>query len=538
MRNAISWSFDLLSPGEQTLLCRLAVFSGGFTVEAAESVSRGVDWAMSQHEEHALLGAPTVRLPDSDILDAMATLIDASLVQLERRPDAPERYRMLETIREFAAERLAASNEATAVHSAHAVYFLELAERHEHADLLPDGDRVVAVLEAEYDNLWLALNWLEEAGDSRPFQRLAAALGRFWAVSARYDDGRAWLERAFGQGDDTGTADRAAALVHLGIIEIYQDAYREAEAHLTAGLAGCQDAGDTLHQAQALIGLGALASLQGNLDRGTTYIEEALAAAQSVADQRLAAIMAGAVSINLGGVAWLQGESSLAVHRLNDGLRRMRAAGHTAGIVQALGDLGDLARDRGEYAESLEFYREVLGLGRKHPRTRLVADAIEGVAVVTVTVGRAEPGARMLGAAEAFRDWIGLRLRVGNSRPALEQAVAAVRAVLGEAAFAAAWATGRKLSPAQAVDEALGLATASPPPRPSGSLTPRETEILRLLAAGWTDPAIARAHSISDRTVESHVARIFAKLGVRTRTAAATVAIATGLVDPSDISAR
>jgi non-specific serine/threonine protein kinase len=382
------------------------------------------------------------------------------------------------------------------------------------------------------------LTWLEEAGDSGPFQRLAAALGRFWTVSARYDDGRFWLERALGQGNDTGTADRAAALVHLGIIEIYQEAYRGAEAHLTAGLACCQDVGDALHQTQALIGLGALASLQGNPGRGSAFIEEALVAAQSVADQRLAAIMAGAVSINLGGVAWLQGDRSLAVHRLNEGLRRMRSAGHTVGIMQAVGDLGDLARGRGEYAEALGFYHEVLDLGRKHPRTRQVVDAIEGVAVVTVVLGRVERGARMLGATEAFRDWIGLRLRVADNQPALEQAVVAVRAVLGEAAFAAAWAAGRKLSPAQAVDEALGLATASPPPRPSGSMTPRETEILRLLAVGWTDPAIARALSISERTVESHVARIFAKLGVRTRTAAATAAFATGLVDPSDLSTR
>jgi DNA-binding CsgD family transcriptional regulator len=240
------------------------------------------------------------------------------------------------------------------------------------------------------------------------------------------------------------------------------------------------------------------------------------------------------VAINLGGAAWLQGDRPLAVHYLQDGLRLARAAGHTVGIMHALGDLGDLARDHGEHAEALALYAEALDLGRKHPSTRVVVEVLEGVAVVTVAIGRAERGARMLGAAEALRDRMGLRLRVGANQPALEQAVAAVRAVLGEAAFAAAWAAGRKLSPAQAVAEALDLAMPSTPSISRGLLTPRETEILRLLAVGQTDPVIARTLSISVRTVESHVARILTKLGVRTRTAAATVAISTGLVDPSD----
>jgi non-specific serine/threonine protein kinase len=535
LRGAIAWSFDLLPPGEQALLCRLSVFAGGFSLEAAEAVDRGVE-ASTNHKlvERARAGSPTSRLSDSDILDGLAKLIDASLLQLERRPDAPERYRMLESIREFAAERLAATDEAVPVHDAHAAYFLDLGVRFAHADFLPDGDRVVTVLKSEHDNLRMALKWLEQAGDPGSLLRLTAALGRFWAVCALYDEGRDWLDRALELDVATAAADRAAALVHFGIIEIYKGAHQEAEAHLLEGLAGCQEAGNALLHAQALVGLGALASLQGNLDRGTTLFEKALVVARSVPDQRTAEIMAMSVAINLGGAAWLQGDRPLAVHYLQDGLRLARAAGHTVGIMQALGDLGDLARDHGEHAEALALYSEALDLGRKHPLTRVVAEVIEGVAVVTVATGRAERGARMLGAAEALRERIGLRLRVGANQPALEQAVAAVRAVLGEAAFAAAWAAGRQLSPAQAVAEALDLAMPSTPSISRGLLTPRETEILQLLAVGQTDPVIARTLSISVRTVESHVARILTKLGVRTRTAAATVAISTGLVDPLD----
>ena len=162
----------------------------------------------------------------------------------------------------------------------------------------------------------------------------------------------------------------------------------------------------------------------------------------------------------------------------------------------------------------------------------MVTEVIEAVGIMAAAVGEAERAARLLGAAEAQRDRLGLRYRVREDQAALEHAVAATRAALGERAFAIAWAAGRSLTPTQVIAEALDSLV--PPTSTHGiSLTPRESEILRLLASGQTDPAIAAALFISVRTVEHHVARIFAKLGVHTRTAAATAAIATGLVDPT-----
>jgi DNA-binding NarL/FixJ family response regulator len=168
-------------------------------------------------------------------------------------------------------------------------------------------------------------------------------------------------------------------------------------------------------------------------------------------------------------------------------------------------------------------------LGRNHPGTRFVTEVIEAVGIVAAA-GQAERATRLLSAAKGQRDRLGLRYRVREDQAALERAVAAARAAPGEPAFATAWAAGRTLTPAQAIVEALDPLV--PPPSTHGiALTPREAEILRLLVAGQTDPAIAAALFISVRTVEHHVARIFAKLGVHTRTAAATAAIANGLVD-------
>ena len=520
MRDAIAWSHDLLSPAEQILFRRLAVFVDGCTLEAAEAIS---------YQPSAI--SPISHHSSPNTLDAIAALVEASLLRSETGPDGTVRYRMLETIREFAEERLVASGEAEAVRKQHAAFFLGFAERNELAELLPDGDQVLALLEAENANLRAALAWLEETDTAGALLRLAAALGRFWTGRGYSQESRDWLERALAD-DGAAAADRAKALVALGVIQIYQGANREAEPSLIEGLAGCRVLGDALHAVLALIGLSGLAIMQGNLDRGAALLEEAMAAAQGVADRRLASILAGRISINLAVAPRAQGQYALAAAHLEEALRLEGEAGYTDGMILALGDLGNLARDQADYARAMAFYREALELGGNNPGTRFVTEVIEAAAITAAAVGQAERAARLLGASRAQRDRLGLRFRVREDQAALEHAMAATRAALGERAFAIAWAAGRSLTPTQVIAEALD-SLAPPTSTNDISLTPRESEILRLLASGQTDSAIATALFISVRTVEHHVARIFAKLGVHNRTAATTAAIAAGLVDPT-----
>jgi non-specific serine/threonine protein kinase len=534
MRAAIAWSHDLLTPEVQAIFRRLAVFAGGFTLEAAEAVDRGSRVEGRENEAHPLDPLPSTL--DLDVLDGLATLIDASLLQPELRPDGTARYRMLETIQEFAGERLAESGETQEIRRRHAVFFVACAERYEHAEMMPDGEQVLALLEAEHANLRAALAWLEEASESGSFLRLAGALGNFWSGLGHYQEGRGWLGRALAYGSDREAAARARALVRLGVIEGFQAANQAAEIHLTEGLALASEAGDAFYTALAFIGLGALAIQHGDDDRGATLLAESLAAAQTVADRRLAGIMEGWALINLAVVARALGDLALAGERLEGALHRMRDAGYTAGMIVALGDLGDLARDRGDHTRALGLYREALGLGRERPGTRVVTEVIEALGIAAVTVGQAERGARLLGATEALRERTGLRYRVVETQAALDQALTAARATLGEAAFATAWTAGRNQRPDEAVAEAIEpfptAAGSTGPSLPGTSLTARETEILRLVAAGQTDPAIAAALFVSVRTVEHHVAHVLAKLGVRTRTAAVAAAVAAGLVAP------
>ena len=512
MRSAITWSHDLLTPAQRSLFRRLAVFVDGCTLEAAEAVG------------HTDADGPAP-------LDLIAALVDASLLRSETAPNGTTRYHMLEMIREFADEQLQASGEAEVMRARHAAYVVAFAAQHELADLLTDGEWVLALLEAEHANVRAAMAWLQERGEAGAFLRLVAALGLFWGEQGHYREGRAWLERALAHTGAGAAADRAKALAALGQILIYQGAYADADEILAAGLAACRQHGETFHEANALLNLGALASARGDHERSTALLTDALRAAQAVPNPWLANIMTGWVLNNLSSAPRAQGNHALAAEHLEAALHRQREARYTAGIIMALGDLGDLLRDRGDDTRALACYREALELGRSKPSTRVVTDVIEAVGIVAVAAGQEERGVRLLGAAAAQRERLGLGYRVAENQAALEQAVAAARAALGAPAFAAAWASGQTVRPDEALAEAL-LPFLLTPGSPGVVLTAREVEILQLLVAGQTNAAIAGALFLSVRTVENHIARICAKLGVRTRTAAATAAIAAGLVSP------
>lgn len=533
MRDAIAWSYDLLAPEEALLFRRLAVFRDGCTLDAVRGVGgegergredRGAQW---ESDGEVLPSVSSPPLP----LDTLASLVEASLVRSETGSDGAVRYRMLETIREFAEERLLQSGEAEVMRRRHAAYFLAFAERYELAELLPDGERARLMLEAEHANLRAALTWCVAGAVSEELLRLAVMLGHFWAGLGYYKEGRDWLERALAQ-SEPATNEYAKALVSLGVIQFYQSANQEAEASLTAGLAACRAVGNAHHAALALIALGALAILQGEPERGASFLHEARRAAQDVPDRRLAMILAGRVEINLAVAPRTMGHYALAAAHLTEGLRLEREAGYIEGMILALGDLGNLARDQADIARALVLYREALDLGHSHPGTRVVIEVIEAVAIVAATSGQAERAARLLGSARAQRERLGLRYGVQADQLAQEQAMASARAALGEQLFATAWSEGRALSPAQAVAEAReDFQTASGVAR--GPLTMRETEILRLVAVGKSNPAIAAELFLSVRTVENHVAHILTKLGVRTRMEAVSAA---GILSPSLLS--
>ena len=520
MRDAIAWSFDLLSPEEQSLFPRLAVFVGGGTLEAAEAVC-GSDRG-------------------SDVLDGLASLVNASLLRQEEGPDGEPRFVMLETIREYGLERLAESGEIEGVRHAHASHFLAFAESADDGLLRPPPAQELwrDRLAAERDNLRAALGWLLDQGEAEGSQRLAGALGHFWFLFSDFREGSDWLERALALPHPTAPGRRALALFWAGMLSLYRLDVSRATRHLDECLALFRSLDDTHGIARALVGLGLAAIHEGDYERALTLHEEALALVRALGDALPGPPFFATVCLNnLGSAAYGRGDLERAAAYFEEVLTRVRDFGHSVLALVALAGLGNVARDQGNDTRAADLYRDGLERSWAQGNKRIIAYTLAGLGSIAGRQGQVEQAARLFGAAEALHEVIGVPL-LPAFRPGHERAVAAVRGTLPEAVFMDAWGAGRALPLEEAVAEARAVvitaedaSTALPlsPVQEDFGLTPREREVLGLLAEGRADKEIAEALSISPRTVGGHVTHLLAKLGVETRTAAAIYAVRHGL---------
>ena len=522
LRNALNWSHRLLSPAEQRFFARLAVFAGGFGAIAAAACGRDDD-------------------PEA-VLDGLAALADQGLLERVEaaEPDGGPRFRMLETVREYALARLAEGGEEDAVRRAHAAWCLALAEDAEPAlfggaTLLPALHR----LEAEHPNLRAALAWASEGGDPATAVRLAGALARFWFLRGHLSEGRARLERALAQPGDVPPGARAKALAGLGLLAAFQHDHARAAPAFDEALAIAEAAGEARTVAGVRLGQAILALGRRDVGLAAARAEASMELFERLGDHgRLASARAIRAL-----AARCHRDFRLAEALLAECLAFARGAGDEFNAALAHEGLALVARDRGDDAGALPHFVAALARYWRVGELWHVALCLEGVAAAG-SRGDPEAAARLFGAAEALRAAIAAPVPP-NERPAYDHAVAGVRERLEAATFAAAWAAGRAMPLARAVAEAVATApvasapAAAPPAEaaPFG-LTPRELEILRLFAAGRTDREIAEALFLSRHTVHRHAANIFAKLGVNSRAAAATAALAAGLLGDGPPPAR
>jgi predicted ATPase/DNA-binding CsgD family transcriptional regulator len=512
MRDAIAWSYDLLSPDEQRLLCRLAVFRGDFSLDAVEAVA-------------APMGV------DGQIFDLVASLVDKSLLRLAERDDAP-RYRMLETVREYGLEQLTVHGEADAARRAHADHFLALAETAAPEWEGPVPGVFLDRLETEGDNLREAFAWVREADDRTRTCRFAIALHWFWRSRGPVGEGRRWTEALL---DDAGTVDpalRAGLLLGAGDLAMTQGDFARAAELLEASAAAARDAGDPQTLAHALGFRGATAVYVGDLDRGEEYENQAVHVARAAGAPFWHALGLTILAAIFRG----RGEHARAVALLDesDTVCRTQHVAWTTALNSSL--RGEIATDLLALDRAEALGREGLRIAWTIGERRYFAGALAGLARTVAARGDLEWSARLYGAVDALLETTGANLPM-TALPSFAPAREALRATLGEDAFAAAWADGHALQPAEILANAEREAVAPIAARqqrpgrsaaPSG-LTARELDVLRLVAAGRTNREIAAALFVTQRTAATHVSHILTKLGVESRVEAGAWAVRRGL---------
>jgi non-specific serine/threonine protein kinase len=509
LRATLDWSHELLSRPERTLFGRLSVFAGGFTLEAAEAVGAGGD------------------IGEGEVLDLLPRLVDKSLV-LAGCGAGPARYTMLEPVRQYGEERLAAGGEDDEVRRRHASWFFGLAQEVE--PWLRGARREVWLerLESEYGNLRVALSWALKRGESDLGLWFGGALAEFWYMGGNLGEARRWLETALQDSNDTPpTPARTKALLRAGWIAWEQGDYEGSSALSEEALALAREAGDEGCACAALSSLGWVALLRRDLGGASTLAGEALTLGRNLNDA--GGIARALLVLGLAAVVRRDPETAATLHE--ESLMLSREAGDSLATALSLGMGALAALLRGDQDRAGTLCEEGFRRAPQPGVMNVTAFLVQASAAVASAQGRPARAARLCGAAESVRESIGANLSPAEAH-AHAPYVEASHTVLDAAAWEGAWAEGKGMTAEEAVAYALargeerGRAPAhrtsgsegpSPADQPAGTLTPREREVALLLAGGLTNRQIAGELTISERTVTTHVERILRKLGAASR---------------------
>ncbi|HEX2025524.1 MAG TPA: AAA family ATPase, partial [Actinomycetota bacterium] len=431
LRDTIRWSHDLLEPAEQRLFARLATFSGGFDLESAEAVC-----------------GPGL---DLDVLDGTESLVDHSLLRARDGRRGGVRFRMLETIREFAAERLAESGDAGEVRRRHAEHFLALAEAAEPRLLIDRAwlDR----LEEEHDNLRAALRWSIESGEAEPGLRIAGALWRFWQVRSHLREGIQWTERLLAlPAAAQRTAARARALGAQGSLIYYTvwDARPVRQAY-EESLAISRELGDQRSVAEAAYNLAFAHLLEGDLPGAKALLQESRDLFESLDEPlRLAHATAG-----LAQILSEEGDDGRAEGLIAEANRTFREHGELWGVTFTSGQLAALCLARGDHDGARRAVWGSIESAEAMDARGWSAVAMKGLAILAIREGDVERGVRLAAASARANEVAGYE--APPSIVGLDDPLELVKDALPQERIDALWREGRAMS----FDEALAYARQS-----------------------------------------------------------------------------
>jgi predicted ATPase/DNA-binding SARP family transcriptional activator len=424
LERAMDWSYELLSPTEQALLARLSVFAGGFTLASAAAV------ALEANED--------------ETLPHLERLVDASLIIAEEHEGAM-RYRLLETVRQYGAQRLRERDELENVRRRHAQYLADLLLRRK-VEAAGHHGRWIETTRAEYDNAVAALGWSRDEGTADDQLRLVDLIWRLWWVRGEFAEGRRWLESALERGADADARLRAPALKGAAGLAWAHGDNDSAEQLAGEARSLYLAAGDVDGEAGSTIILGHVAINRGRYDDARRYFERVRLLALQPVDSALAAL-------NLGSVAHMAGNIAEAERHYAEAREYYASLGDRYGVALSRHLSGILVAEAGRYDEAAARLREALPVFVDLGFAQYTWQGVETAAAIAHARGDSLECVRLLSAAGRLRESAGTVLAPWERMPA--RAWAAAQAEVGEAAFATAWEEGRALTKEAALERAL-----------------------------------------------------------------------------------
>ena len=426
LRALVDWSYDLLSDTEKALFARLSVFPGSFSIEAAQSVCGQADIS-------------------DEVLTTLGQLVDRSLV-VSDDTSGQRRFTFLETIREYAREKLELTGEASAVRDHHMRWCSDLVSS---CMAEPRTADKLDLLEAEHDNLREALSWSNGGGELRIGLEMVGRLWRFWYIRGHLSEGRVWAETLLQNPTDPGSPERADAMQTAGILSYRQGDYESARRFHEGSLDLRRSIDDKAGVATSLNNLGLIAFELKDYDAAEAMFRECLELRNDLGD------LLGTASPlnNLALVADARGDFESARQAYRDSLALRRRFSDVWGIGIVLDNLGQLEQKQGNFERAAGLHFEALTLWQEMGDEVSVADCLERLAGVAVWIGERERAAVLFGAAEAIREENGSPVG-SRDREQYDRDVASIRAELDPSAFDQAWHKGREMG----LHEAIGLA--------------------------------------------------------------------------------
>jgi predicted ATPase/DNA-binding CsgD family transcriptional regulator len=496
---AIDWSYNLLSAREQDFLCRLAVFSGSWTLQAAVGICAGDG------------------LEANEIYSLIEHLVSCSLVDAKKQPGGTVRYRFLETIREYAREQLRLSGGEQAIQRKHRDWFLAWAEESEPNAWGPGMPEWLEQVDTDINNFRAALDWSQETpGEAANGLQLWAALARFFDLRGQGTDGLAMANELLRLAPEYTLA-RARTLLQASVLTRFQGDWGGSLRLAEECLKVAREINDIMDTTCAMMLVGAATQVMGDPQKADAIFEEAVALARSHQEHEPRTLYIALFW--LGQFASLKGDNDRALTIYEEGLEFARRQGDWSFIAVLLAGLGRALIGTKNFERSTAILLEGIQTCRKLDYHETTAYCLDFLAQIAWFQGEKERAARLLGAAAALRTRIG----VANWLP--DPNYAQITADLSEDTLRSAQSLFQDLSTEQIITPALNPETlqvqasqkTTAPASPPGTLTLRELEIAALITRGLGNREIGEKIYVSKRTVDAHVRHILDKLGLNTR---------------------